>query len=370
MGQFSIRSFRILSALLFAVCFFATSAVAENLIVKLDGKGTMKVLKVPAGYQGNVTAYLTVKGNETQYLNFYLQGPGTMKTRAKSMPSKGAITKELNTKAAAWSTVNFLDNNGRETAELKIGTVSQQSAPAKIAAQASEGSGGYCHGFTEANLDMTIAHILKYSGITYTRDQLCELYAKQGAQKPVIPGEGGGTSGGNGGGSGAGPAYGSGIGSAGLILHKDTCGTKAKGSHLVRFDISLASVNAEAKAAGYDLSVGALDIKYYGKKAGTLKPTSDGKFAPRALFLLSTTGGWGGTGEKMTVVRWKKAKYSLQTLRVEDYVGYRGLSLARVVAEPALRGGKGTVEIQSGAGVYSVCFKLSKSRQRVNGYTN
>ena len=58
----------------------------------------------------------------------------------------------------------------------------------------------------------------------------------------------------------------------------------------------------------------------------------------------------------------------IKKLPVEDYAYYKGMILTRILVGSVLTGGKATFELTNGYSVYSVCFKLVRSRQKVGGY--
>jgi hypothetical protein len=153
------------------------------------------------------------------------------------------------------------------------------------------------------------------------------------------------------------------------ILSKDACAKAAKSKYLVAVEYTLSGVSADVVSRGVTLGVTASIRKHEGSKASTIKPVSDGKFAPNPLLLMSTLGS--GAREKVRVLKWSKGKVkSAKELKIHDYIFYRGLMLTRSVVGGVLKGGKGTFEISDGVKAYGVCFALKKSRQRANGYTN
>jgi hypothetical protein len=238
-------------------------------------------------------------------------------------------------------------------------------------------SGGiYCGAFSTQDLDNIVASLAS-SAIPYTRNQLCSLYgfAPGTAYVPDsnTPVNGGvptfpGTDGDDGTYNPYVPGYQTTI-TTNILVHKDTCGVPSSGTYLVKIEFSFAGIPAEQRAQADELLVSALPIPYGGSKASSIKPKSDGKFAPRALFLMASTGGYFGGSERLNIVRWSRGVPSFRTQKVEDIVYWRGHQLARALAEPHLRGGRAVVQIQSKVGTYSVCFNMIKSRQKFNGYS-
>jgi hypothetical protein len=233
---------------------------------------------------------------------------------------------------------------------------STPSTPAPEVPAPSEPSKYYCYGMTPADIQYVIQIFASTVGQKLTPDDVCRLYDPN-YQPGSYPGGSSGT--------GSGSYSGN---SASIMIRKDTCGAKSSANYFVRVDLNLAGVDPQIRANGFEIQAAVLAQGYKGSRAASLKPESDGKFAPRPLLLLSTTGGYLGGNESAAVVRWSRGKVkSVQHLRVEDYVGWQGKVLARIVAPP-LNGGKAVVELSSKSAMYSVCFQMVRKRQRYNGY--
>ena len=337
---------------------------------EVNANGTTKTITVPANFSGTtVSAYLISRGNVSEYVSLTVSGPDGAFVTTRSAPlRKKNIAQVLSEKT--WAPGAFVTWNGNELASVKLNGY-QSSNLQTTAPVARAVSSNFCGDFPLEIVDNAISQLRSF-GVIYTREEACQVLIGSG----ISPNSGGGTSSGGGSSSGGGtsnepPTFtpgSSAVGTSMAIVRKDTCGTTAKDSYLVLFDIDVSKISEKERQSGYTIEVSARRIVHAGSRASTLKPVSEGKFAPRALFLLSATGAYGQ--EQLNIVRWSRGLPSVRRAKVEDYVYYRGLTLARSVAEPFLRGGKATVEIQSRAGLYSVCFSLTKSRQRVNGYRN
>lgn len=360
---------------IFTLLFFASaltalpqSSIAQT-IYRLNPKGPTLSINIPAGSsEKSITAYIVSKGNETEYINFAATGPAGVSVSARSQVLTGKNIARFVKANKRWNLVPFR-KSAKNFKSLSI-TGSSGSSSQIMALSSAE----FCQGFTVEDIDEIIRTIASM-GVTYTREQVCQIYRDYGITK--YHGQTGGGTGRpvDGGITGTGGGTGSftptNLASGFALLRKDTCATKKTSSYIVRFDISLARVSAKDRQNGFKIELTASPVRHLGSKASTVKPTSEGKFAPRPLFLLNTTGGFGYGSEEMNVVRWSNRRPRVSNVRIEDYVPYRGLYLARAVADRHLRGGGwATVELLGNSSAYSVCFRMARTRQRVNGYRN
>lgn len=151
-----------------------------------------------------------------------------------------------------------------------------------------------------------------------------------------------------------------------LLVRKDTCGWKSNAKQLMVLELRFDQVDAATLAAGFQMEVGTQVGTYRGSRIASIKPVSDGKYAPRPLLLIHTIS---GGSDLVTLSSWARSKLrSSRPLKVEDLVYWRGFVLNRIVAANILRGGKATVDVFNGAAAYSACITLRRTRQRVNGY--
>jgi hypothetical protein len=149
------------------------------------------------------------------------------------------------------------------------------------------------------------------------------------------------------------------------LLQKDACRDKGVRYQLL---VSVALPADGSASLGGEVQIVAREVKYERSKASTIKPESEGRFAPQPLLLMSTTGSF--SGESIALVRWKKNQPKISsTIEVADYVGYRGLSLTRSpIGQYLDNSGTATFELIGANGAYGVCFNLTRTRQRVFGY--
>ncbi len=149
------------------------------------------------------------------------------------------------------------------------------------------------------------------------------------------------------------------------LLHKNACRPKAT-RYLLRVVVDLSELLPEQRA-GAAISVQANEYQFTGDKAASIKPVSDGRFAPQPLLLMSFLGTF--CGQRINLVRWGNDRPKIAaTIRVEDLIPYKGRILTRSPIGRFLRGGNATFELQNVRSSYGVCFRLERKRQKVNGY--
>lgn len=149
-------------------------------------------------------------------------------------------------------------------------------------------------------------------------------------------------------------------------FQKDSCRTGGTPWRLVvSFDFR--KVNRSVLKNGIAVKVAAREIAFGGSRAASIKPVSDGKYAPRPLLLMARTGSF---NEVARVVRWRNGKPRVEKVYEKlDSASYQGLSLIRVPVE--LPGGFASVELLDMKGFsrgYGVCLEMTRRRQYVNGY--
>ncbi len=150
------------------------------------------------------------------------------------------------------------------------------------------------------------------------------------------------------------------------LFYKDAC-KPDRTRYLSKIVIDLSKVDPALRQSELALRASVRITPYKGKQAASIKPVSDGKFAPAPLLLMSSLGGFFPGSEKIHQVTWKRKGFKIKELKVYDYVFYRGLILTRTPMS-GLKGGKATFALTNDYSSYSVCFALKKKRQKVNGY--
>lgn len=205
---------------------------------------------------------------------------------------------------------------------------------------------------------------------------ICEILASTGVCS-AFPGAGGGTgTPGSGGGSSGLPGFTTPTGGAddqfyasALIegaFMKDACARNATPS-LLEVTVDLSRVNRSRLTNGLAINIAALERTYTGSRAASIKPVSDGKYAPRPLLIMARAA---PGREAVRVVRWKQGKPRIERIYDRlDSAFYRGFSLLRVPVE--LPGGFASVDVvddDNYTKAYGVCLEMVRRRQRVNGY--
>ncbi len=149
------------------------------------------------------------------------------------------------------------------------------------------------------------------------------------------------------------------------LIQRDSC--RAKNTrYLVAIDIDLSHVS-KVDYPIVQISLQANEYQFSGDKAASIKPKSDGKYAPEPILLMSFLGSF--CGQNHAVTRWQMSKpRSTTALKVGDLVPYKGRILTRTPIGRVLKGGKASFDLYSAQAAYGVCFNLVPKRQRVNGY--
>jgi hypothetical protein len=132
--------------------------------------------------------------------------------------------------------------------------------------------------------------------------------------------------------------------------------------------VDLSAVNPALLQNGATIGAVFSEVTYRGSKAASIKPVSDGMFAPNPLLLMSSISPY---SEGIFQTKWKaNGSISLmRTVPIVAYAGYRNLTLTRSVVTSLLaEGGKATFDITDGRTAYSVCFAMKRTRQSKNGY--
>ena len=355
--------------LVLSVLILSTLAQAQTKSVMANNKGEQVILDFSAADAGTQEAefWFVSRGNSSNALFLTLVGPYGITGRMESHIMKGSPEATLK-ETKGWTAVDTKERlRLRASSTVQAVQVSAASDCSFLSQEVYEGMLRYWNNQGEWPI-----------GQNPSLQEVCEWLLSGGGGGGTGGGGtggggtgGGGTGGGGtgGGGTGGGGSYDAGYLYTSALIHKDSCsGDSKKTKYVVRLVLNLTGIDQNLFTNGFQIKVNLYEQPWTGKRAATIKPVSDGKYAPAPLILMSSVGGWGGN-EQIKVFRWSGGKSSLiAPIRVEDYVGYFGLRLARGKVAPALRGGKGTFEISNGNYAYSVCFRLVRTRQKVNGY--
>ena len=145
------------------------------------------------------------------------------------------------------------------------------------------------------------------------------------------------------------------------IMRKDSCDPAQKKLRYKVLITILFNKNVEDGLARVSFT----EKSYSGYRGTSIKPVSDGRFAPQPILLMSSLT---SCFQELSFVSWSKGRPSVSSLQLEDTISYRGASYNRVPIGVILRGGKGVFELGNGQSSYGVCLALSATRQVVNGY--
>lgn len=343
---------RILNGLVLLNLFFSAFGIAgagaETLLVGVKANGKTTQVPVPANSSADsLTVYFSSRGKISAALFAELTGPAGLAATVDAIKQKGSP------KTVAQSAKKFVAVTMEPPLKVK------RSAAATIARATVE-----CTAEQLAALRQLSQQIPAWRNLSDA--QLCEI---ANGNTSAVPG------GGNGNGSaqptpsvGERPGDVTSVG----VLYKDTCANDKK--YLVRVKIDLRKVAAEDLARGFEVGVALRDVVYGGKTAASVKESSDGKYGPNPLLLMSSMGCYssgGKAGEKVYLMQWQGASIAnIRTIDVKDCIGYKGQTYTRSLLSGLLNGGRGTFTLLNPTrySAYSVCFNLARVRQRVNGY--
>lgn len=345
-------SLAVFSLLLFA----ASDAFSQSKVVTIPSDGRERTIRLTAEDKGikELILVASAPGNESIKYNLNLTSDINVPVKLKyaQVPSKKTKIADLALKKKLWHPLSFRDGS-----KDKSKFSSNESAPSPKEKEKSSDKDPNCGCFTDAEIQLYLSW-----GLGTTKEEFCE------SVRNAAPGGGpldcdGGSSGGDN------PGLIGGVSGRVGILHKDAC---VKKDYAVQANINLKSVDASYFDTGFEFKVSIEFIEYTDDKAASLKPKSDGMFAPRPLFLMSSIGypiAFFGDREQVHVLEMKKGKInSKKKLDIGNVVGYRGQFLRR---EPAFFTGRcATVEMihEDSSTVYSHGFTLVPRRQNKGGY--
>jgi len=361
----------LVASTLLSVALSAHAQVEQK--IRLDGKEAK--ISVPVGTK-TITLWGESKGNSAVPFGMLIDAPKGTAVEVAGAPLRTGGPAKV--RPRSWFPIELAKevggSNPRPRVTVQDPRSSVRSLPQTAAlTRASSNIDAQCRMLTEDVLQQLIDYLTQEYGGTWNRESVC-AFVFGDEETPVDPGPGGG------GGDSSSPVdtttdpndtfysdprNGAAAGYGHLL--KDSCDARAK-RYLVKMTIDLSAVDHTQYQNDIEIRIRAAAKGYSGKKAATIKPVSDGMFAPHPLLLMSSVGGWGGK-EKINLTRWSKGKPGkLTSIEIKDHVSYHSLYLTRSVIGAQLRGGRGVFTISNGSEAYSVCFSLVRSRQRINGY--
>ncbi len=317
--------------------------------IKADGDHHTLTVSSTSAPSKKVTFWYVSNGNLSTILNVLFEGPEAATVSMRMRPFKSEGAQSLLGETKGWIGLNLTNAAGRDRANYTFPAAPARSATSRPPAEAAKVD---CSGLSEEAIQKLLDFYKNAFGTSITRAELCEN---------IDPGSGTGGTGGSGGSDNGAtsPVFRS-------LLSKDTCSKSSK--YLVQIEFDLNAVAQASLDKGVSLLASVDEYEYNGSKAASIKPISDGKFAPRPLILMSSVGGY-YTNEQISLVRWGRGKIkSRKILKFAKSLYYKNLFLSSALVDGVLTGGKGTFEITNGVDIYSVCMKLQRTRQRVNGY--
>jgi hypothetical protein len=149
-------------------------------------------------------------------------------------------------------------------------------------------------------------------------------------------------------------------------FHRDACAPSSE-PYIFAVYVDLSKVKFPPNARHTTVSYWGQTRRRQGGTEASIKPVSDGMYAPRPLLLMRSLG---PCGQSLRLTQWNSSRPVSHTpMRAYDMLPYNGMILNRTPLGPSeLRGGYGTFELSNSFESYGVCMSLVATRQRVNGY--
>lgn len=339
---------------LFLLIFFPglkPSSLQAQTKVELNGNEKSVELSA-ANFKGKHIFYGIQKGNLSTPFWYQVEAPEGAKVIAYY--SAGA-KKDINSLSSNKGWIVLDAGNGKAKSHNLIAPEQTKNFTLKTETTS-------CSGMSSAELSQ-LASILKllYPNQSWSEQEVCEWLKAQAGGVPAPAQTPGGAPIGDP--LPTNPSFK--IYSGGGVVYKNACGPKSN-EYSVKVEVDLNGVSETvAQQVGNSLKVKFYAQEYKGCKAASIKPTSDGRFAPQPLLLMCTIGG----SEEIILNKWKGNSPGKGTkVGVADYIYYRGNAFTRSPIGKILRGGKATFTVKNSNRSYGVCFRLARQRQKVNGY--
>jgi hypothetical protein len=368
-----------------------------DVIRKANLKSSVAEVVLPVESVESVSFWAELKGNSSNVVSFRVEAPqGTKVEFAGAQAGNRGKTKIEALKQQAWYPLVLKDRYKDGAKEGSVFTMRRvgrsalaqnvttgngsdaffdKSLSSSLARITGFGNFDICSFLSAEQLNKILEQLKGYTGQEWTKDKFCEFAknpSEEGAILPGAPGAGAG-GGGNTGGSGfpndpTDEAFLANLDNSSLdvagVFRKDSCNSRVS-KYFVRVTMNLSEVDAAKFPQGIVVRFRGLENIYEGSRAASIKPVSDGKFAPAPLLLMNSV----SYDENIQVMKWTKGKpKKVADVDVEDKVYYRGFVLSRSVASSILNGGYASVDNVSDYQAYGACLNMVKSRQRVNGY--
>jgi hypothetical protein len=141
---------------------------------------------------------------------------------------------------------------------------------------------------------------------------------------------------------------------------KDACAEAEKRRpYLVRFEIRL------KKHSSSPIAVNLTEEINTGSQAASIKPLSEGRFAPNPLLLMEMLR---ACGQKVHEATWRRERPVVSELKAEDLITFHNRSFVRVNMGGRMSGGAATYVLSTPDTAYGVCFQRNAVRQYAGDY--
>ncbi len=337
-------------------------------LLSVDGRPT--TVSVAAGAATKRTFYSVIKGNSSAMVRLALTAPTATKVKASTIKITGTVAQALATKkgftslqvltesqAASFNASPCIDFSPGEGSAEPEASIPQPESSSPLCdlfppdARAAIGEAlAALYGGSWSDAQVCGYLVNNYFGGAEPCDPvdpLCALLQSLEQSQPQA--------------ARYSPAIATTYQSFTVRVSQDACAPKST-RYLVKFELSI-----PARNESLTITARATSNIFSGAKAASIKPVSDGKFAPQPILLMSFLGNL--CGQRLELSKWSAAKrISKSTTEPKDLIPYNGRVLTRTPIGSFLTGGKGTFELFNGRTNYGVCFELRKRRQKVNGY--
>ncbi|MCB0329903.1 MAG: hypothetical protein KDD70_09570 [Bdellovibrionales bacterium] len=336
---------------------------AEPLVLKGNPQGKPFSFNLSPETPTEVLIYLQNSNKEQQTLDLRVDAPpGTVVSVRSAMESKGSPAPEAVVRKTLPSKIYGVSQSAVKS--ITVGGSSGSSLSGQGGTSSSSGTGDpSCGCMTESEIQEILSNLIAL-GFPYTRQQLCEVVAPIPLTSCDIsslsPGNGLPTSSGN-------------TLQFQTFIERDAC---SKFDHIAIVKLSLNKVDQSYFDSGAEITVTGDFRKFNGNRRASIKPLGEGKYQ-QPLLLAGPVGGYGFSGPEgeVRLSKWRgsKKRGKSRRVRIADFVYYNGGGglLWRIPLDRSiLRGGRGTFEFRNNSEGYSICAKLSPTRQYFNGYFN
>jgi hypothetical protein len=141
---------------------------------------------------------------------------------------------------------------------------------------------------------------------------------------------------------------------------KDACANaEKKRPYIVRFEIRL------KKQVSSPIAINLNEEVYTGSQAASIKPLSEGRFAPNPLLLMEMVR---ACGQKVHEAAWRRERPVVSELKAEDLITFHKRSFVRVNMGGRMSGGEASYILSTTDTAYGVCFQKNAVRQYAGDY--